>query len=565
MNNKRNFIPKDLKLNSANDIIPYLEDLKNREIVSPETLLKWWQDRSETEAFLEENMAWRYIKMSCHTDNEDYIESYNSYVEEIEPVVSEYSDTLDKKLFYSPYLKLVDKEKYFVPLRSVELNIQLFRKKNIPLFSELQKETQEYGKICGAMTIEHYGKELTMQQAANLLKDTDRNLRKNVYEKISERRLQDAENLNNLFDSLAEKRFKVAENCGFRNYRNYKFSELHRFDYTIDDCYNFHNSVRDTFVPLAKKLHLQRKQKMQLDNLRPYDTAVDTEGKPALKPFKNSDELLDKSISIFSKIKPQYGKYLQRMKDEGYLDLSSRKGKAPGGYNYPLYESNIPFIFMNAAESIRDVETLMHEGGHAIHAFLSSDLELVDFKELPSEVAELASMSMELISLEERRQFFDNEDDFKRAKRHQLEGILTVLPWVATIDKFQHLLYLNPEHSHKQRETLWLKVLEEFDTGIIDFSGYEKYKAVSWQAQLHIFEVPFYYIEYGIAQLGAISVWRNYKSDPEKALHQFENALKLGYSKPIPEIYKTAGIEFDFSKEYMQILADFIAGELENL
>ncbi len=250
------------------------------------------------------------------------------------------------------------------------------------------------------------------------------------------------------------------------------------------------------------------------------------------------------------------------MKKNSYLDLESRKGKAPGGFNYPLYESNIPFIFTNATGNLRDVETLMHEGGHAVHSFLSSNLELVDFKGLPSEVAELASMSMELISMSAWDEFFDNEEDLKRAKRHQLEGVLKVLPWIAIVDKFQHLLYLTPDHNSEEREKIWKETAAEFGSKIIDKQGYEKYFDSAWQRQLHIFEVPFYYIEYGIAQLGAIAVWRNYFNNKETALNNFENALKLGYSKPIPEIYKTAGIEFNFSAEYIGELMDFVEKQL---
>jgi oligoendopeptidase F len=563
MNKKRNFVAQDIEINSWNDVKPYVENLKNREIQSGKELLKWWKDRSELEAFLSEDLAWRYIKMSCDTENEALVEDFNFFVTEIEPKHSEYSDVLDKKLVNSPYTKDLDSDKYFVPLRSIKRNIELFRKENIPIFAEMQKETQEYGKITGAMTVTHKGEELTMQQASNYLKDLDRGLRKEVYEKMNERRYADKEKLHKLLDSLISKRQKVASNAGYNNYRDYKFDAMQRFDYSIEDCAVFHNSVRKTIVPLTRKMQKIRKEKMQIDKLRPYDTAVDPDGKPPLKPFDKAAELLDTSIEIFSKVKKQYGDYLRQMKEQSYLDLESRKGKAPGGFNYPLYESNMPFIFMNAAGNIRDVETLMHEGGHAIHSFLSSDLELTDFKQLPSEVAELASMSMELISLEHRQLFFDTEDDFLRAKRHQLEGVLRVLPWVATVDKFQHALYLQPEHTHERREELWLSILDEFDSGLTDYSGYEHYKAAAWQAQLHIYEVPFYYIEYGIAQLGAVSVWKNYKENPEKALKDFENALKLGYSKPIPEIYKAAGIEFNFSKGYMQELADFIQKELQ--
>ena len=252
------------------------------------------------------------------------------------------------------------------------------------------------------------------------------------------------------------------------------------------------------------------------------------------------------------------------MQERGFLDLDSRKGKAPGGYNYPLYESNIPFIFMNATGNVRDLTTMVHEGGHAIHSFLSKDLELVYFKELTSEIAELASMSMELISMEHWDIFFDNKEELKRAKLEQIRGLITVLPWIATVDKFQHWIYTHPTHSVPDRIENWNKIARKFSSKIIDYETCEWYFTNSWQKQLHIFEVPFYYIEYGFAQLGAIAIWRNYKLNPEKTLNQYENALKLGYSVPISQVYETAGIKFDFSEKYIGELMEFVKKELND-
>jgi len=292
---------------------------------------------------------------------------------------------------------------------------------------------------------------------------------------------------------------------------------------------------------------------------------VDLDLKPPLKPFETPEELINKTIACFTSVKPVYGEYLKEMKEKGFLDLDSRKGKAPGGYNYPLYESNIPFIFMNAAGNFRDVTTIVHEGGHAIHSFLSGDLEIVEFKDLTPEIAELASMSMELISMEHWNHFFDNEDELKRAKRMQLESLIKVLPWIATVDRFQHWLYNKPDHGIEDRIENWTKIARQLSSTVIDWQGCEWNFINSWQKQLHIFEVPFYYIEYGIAQLGAIAIWKNYKENPEKALSDFENALKLGYSYPIPKIYETAGIQFDFSVEYISELMEFVTMELEKI
>ncbi len=565
MNIIRNFIDKNQKINNWEDIKPYLDDLQNREIKSSEELLKWWKDRSETDAFLEEEMAWRYIKMSCDTTDKNLSDSFNFFVSEIEPKVSEYADILDKKFINSKFLKDLDPEKYFIPVRAINKEIELFRKENISLFAEMQQKEQEYGNTVAAMTITFNNEEMTLQKAGNFLKNTDRNVRKTVFELINERRFKDKDKLNDSLTDLISIRHKIAVNAGFNNYRDYKFAALQRFDYNVDDCITFHNSIKEFVVPFVDEIYKNRKEKLSLDKLKPFDLEVDQENKEPLIPFKTSDELLEKSIEVFSRIRPKYGDFLKIMKENGYLDLESRKGKSPGGFNYPLYESNIPFIFTNATGNLRDVETLMHEGGHAIHSFLSSDLELVDFKGLTSEIAELASMSMELISMSEWQVFFENKDDLIRAKRHQLEGILNVLPWIANVDKFQHLLYLAPEHTHEIREEMWRNTAKEFGSEIIDWDGYEKYFDNNWQKQLHIFEVPFYYIEYGFAQLGAIAVWRNFLQNKETALNNFENALKLGYSKTIPETYKTAGIEFNFSKEYISELMEFVKSELEKL
>jgi oligoendopeptidase F len=253
------------------------------------------------------------------------------------------------------------------------------------------------------------------------------------------------------------------------------------------------------------------------------------------------------------------------MKANGLFDVESRMGKAPGGYNYPLAETGAPFIFMNSANSLRDLTTMVHEGGHAIHTFLTADLELNDFKHCPSEVAELASMSMELISMDNWDVYFDNEEDLNRAKKEQLADVLKTLPWVAVIDQFQHWIYTNPDHNAADREAAFKQIYTRFGAGFADWTEYDQQFGNLWQKQLHLFEVPFYYIEYAIAQLGAIAVWKNYKENPTKALEQYLAALTLGYTKPMNEIYETAGIKFDFSAAYIKELAMFVKNELNKL
>jgi len=473
---------------------------------------------------------------------------------------------LNKKAAASSFInELAPLEGYDLMIRNLKKDIEIFREENVPLFTQISTDSQKYQQISGAMTVEVNGKELTLQQASVFLLSTDRKLREEVYHKVSHRRLQDKDTLDDLFTSLINLRHKVATNAGFKNFRDYMFKALGRFDYTPQDCFNFHEAIQHEVVPILDEFSKERKASLKVDKLRPWDKAVDPEGREALKPFSNGQELTDKTIEVFRRLDPFLGQCLAIMKEMGHLDLESRKGKAPGGYNYPLSEIGVPFIFMNATTTLRDLVTIMHEGGHAIHNFLTRDLELNDFKSTPSEVAELASMSMELISMDHWDVFFTDEDELKRAKREHLEDLIETLPWVATIDSYQHWLYENPGHSLAERKKRWNEIFDSFSDTQTDWSNLQEAKDYLWQKQLHLYEVPFYYIEYGMAQLGAIAVWRNFRQDPAKGLQGYQNALKLGYMKSIPEIYKAANIKFDFSRPYIKELMNFVRGELEKI
>ncbi len=562
---ERNFIDKNLKINSFEDIKPYYDNLKNRDFKTPSEVWQWLLDRSELESVLSEDLAWRYIKMNCNTADKSLADDFNMFITEIEPKIAPLSNELDKKFYNDEVIKKVDQTKLFTVIREIRKDLELFREENIPIEAELQQKEQEYGVISSKMLVEYEGKEITLQQAANYLKQTDRKVRETVYKLINNRRLQDSDKLNDLLTELIKLRHKVALNAGFENFRDYKFKSLGRFDYGVKECKQFHNSVAEVVKPVIEDMHKYRKSKLYLDTLRPWDLDVDEDNKPPLKPFEKTEELIKKATFVFRDLEPEFGVFLNEMRIKGYLDLDSRKNKAPGGFNYPLHESNVPFIFMNATGNLRDVVTMMHEGGHAVHAYLCADLELVNFKETPAEIAELASMSMELITMDYWHYFFDNDEDLKRAKRIHLEDVLTVLPWVAIVDEFQHFLYEQPEHTVEERYNTWMKISDKTGSNIIDYSGLEEFKKNQWQKQLHIFEVPFYYIEYGIAQLGAIAVWKNFKENKVKALSNFKKALEMGYTAPISHVYKAAGIKFDFSKEYIKELMDFVVDELNKL
>jgi oligoendopeptidase F len=563
---ERKFLGEDFKVTTWEELKPWLDKLMDRDLNSVEALKKWFRDRSEVEAVVSEDLAWRYIKMTCYTENEEYRKSYQDFIENIQPQMAPVADQLNKKAAASPYLnELSNKEGFDIMIRSLKKDIEIFRDENVPLYTEINTESQKYALINGAMTIDWEGKEITLQQGSVLMMSTDRKIRESVYHKISERRLKDKDTLDELFTKLITLRHKVSLNAGFPNFRDYMFRSLGRFDYTPQDCFDFHEAIRGEVVPLLDKFSKERKAALKVEQLRPWDKAVDPEGREALKPFTNGKELTEKTIEVFRRLDPFLGQCLAVMKEMGHLDLESRKGKAPGGYNYPLSEIGVPFIFMNATSTLRDMVTIMHEGGHAIHNFLTRDLELNDFKSTPSEVAELASMSMELISMDHWDVFFTNEAELRRAKREHLEDIIETLPWVATIDKYQHWLYEHPAHTPDDRKKQWNITFDQFADTVTDWHGLQNAKDYLWQKQLHLYEVPFYYIEYGMAQLGAIAVWRNFRKNRKAGLEGYQNALKLGYMKSIPEIYKAANIKFDFSRAYIKELMDFVRAELDKI
>lgn len=558
---KHLFLPQQLSVDSWSILEPFFKNLNERKIGSWNDLEQWLYDKSELEAFLEEDLAWRYIKMSCDTLNPELKKAFSFFISEIEPKASIYFNDFDKKLLSPNIIEYIDKDKYHIYLRRVQKKIEIFREENLPISTQLQAEQQKYRTCTAAMTVNVDGKEITMQKAYDYFRSPDRKFREDIYYLVKERRVRDAEYLNNLFTELVSLRHKMAINAGFSNFRDYTFASLARFDYDYLDCYDHHQSVASEIVPLTRSFDEIRKKNMNLDVLKPWDTDVDTSGRAAIMPFATTDELIDKTIECFHRLNPFYGQCIQTMKNMGHLDLGSRKGKAPGGFNYPLHESGAPFIYMNSVGSVRDLVTMMHEGGHAIHSFLIKDYKITDFKLVSAEVAELASMSMELISMEHWDVFFEDEEDLKRAKRFLLEKVVRILPWVAQVDKFQHWIYLNPNHTVEQRTQQWMELNKEFGSTIIDHTGNEIMQEISWQKQLHIFELPFYYIEYNVAQLGAMAIWRNYKKDPEKALRDYEYALSLGNTLSMKELYKAAGIEFNFSKDYVNELIEFVKEE----
>ncbi|MFK7757716.1 MAG: M3 family oligoendopeptidase [Flavobacteriales bacterium] len=559
---KREFLPTDFDITKWETLEPVYLDLKEREFASFDEFKTWLSHWNELESALEEEYAWSYIRMTIDTSNEAHSKRYNHLVTQISPKISPLTNELNKKLNESEFKDELKGKEFEIWFKNVKNAIDLFREENIKINSEISVYTQKYGALTGGMQVELNGEKLTMPQAGKLLQRANREERQAAYEAITSVRLKAKDEVNSIFNELLVKRNQVALNSDFKDFRDYKFKSLGRFDFTKEDCFSFHQSIASEVTPLVNEFYRTKQKDLNINPLKPWDTSAPKAGNEPLKPFSNAEELTEKSISVFSKIDSYFGQALSDMKELGHLDLASKQGKSPGGYNYPLYESGAPFIFMNSVGTPRDLVTMMHEGGHAVHSFLTHKLPYAVFKSCPSEVAELASMSMELISMDHWDEFYATEEELKRAKRDHLEDSISALPWIAMVDKFQHWIYENPTHSNEEREEQWLAINQWLGNDVVDWNGQEEAQRNTWQKQLHIFELPFYYIEYGMAQLGAIAMWKNYREDPVKTIAQYKAALELGYTKSVPQIYETAGIKFDFSPDYIRSLMEFMKEEL---
>jgi oligoendopeptidase F len=560
--NKRKYYPEDFIFTDWNSIESYYSELERTEISSLDTLMKFIEQRSEIDKIVEEEYRWRYVHMTCDTENESYKEQYEAFINDVMPQLMPVSNRLNLLVYQSPFFNDLDSERFFIYKRSLKNAIELYKEENVALIQQEQLLAHEFGSISGQMTIVHNDEEFTLPQAGLFLQEKDRAIRKEVYEKINNRRLEDEEKLNQLFSDLVKVRHQIAVNAGFQNYRDYKLAELGRFDYGVQECEAFHLSIQDIIIPIVNKIYTSKKGNLGVETLKPYDLEVEETDHTPLKPYQSEREFIDKSIQCLNSVDAYFANCIGTMDKMEYLDLSSRKGKAPGGYNMTMPEIGIPFIFMNGAGTHRDVEVMVHEAGHAVHSFLMRDLPYNFDGDITSETAELASMSMEFFTYDGLQAFYSEEEKARAIQSH-LKGTISMLPWIALIDKFQHWIYTHPEHTVEERTQTWNAMHQQLSSDVIDWSAYQNYRNAIWQKQLHLFEVPFYYIEYGIAQLGAIAMYKNYCENKHKTIAEYKSALSLGYTKTIPDVYKAAGISFNFSSTYVSELASFILSKIE--
>ena len=589
----RAFVPQTIDLGDWPQIAPLFDQLEKRAALcsSAADLERWLLDWSELSAALDEESSRRYIAMTCHTDNAEAEKAYLHFVENVEPQLKPRQFEIETIYVTHPLRAELLKigapvsdparadvnepgrrsalhPRYAVFDRDVKNHVELFRPENVPLETEEAKLCQQYQKLSGSLTVNFRGEEKTLVQMGRHLEEPDRALRQEVWELVAKRRLQEAEKFDEIFDQLIDLRERIGRNAGFKNYRDYAFRRLGRFDYTPEDCARFNDAVAREVMPVVRELHAARRHQLGLDklhpgHLRPWDLAVDPQNRPPLKPFGPVDEMVSRTQKIFNRLDGGLAGGFQQMQDLHLLDLDNRKGKAPGGYQSTLSESRLPFIFMNAVGQQRDVETILHEAGHAFHALATRDEDLYVYRSAPIEFCEVASMSMELLGNEFIEEFY-SAADASRARRVHLEGVVGVFPWIATVDEFQHWIYTHPGHSRAERAAAWLELMDRFG-GDVDWSGYEAARAHLWHRQLHIFIHPFYYIEYGIAQLGALQVWANSRHDKVKALNDYKKSLALGGSRPLPELFAAAGCKFEFSAATIKPLIQLTRSELAKL
>lgn len=563
-------VPVDLDATNWAKLEPLYRELIDRELHCKTCLQRLILDRSELDAAVSEAGSDLYIRMTCHTDDAAASKAYLDFVENVQPKLKEASFELDRKIAGSSHAKDLDPKRYEVYLRDLKVAVDLFRPENVPLETELTKLDQEYSQICGAMTVNFDGQERTLPQMTRYNEDPDRGVRERAWRAVAERRFRDADAIDAIFGKMLALRDQVARNAGFDNFRDYAHKAKRRFDYTPETCHEFARGVEQVCVPLLRRLMAERSAAMGVRPLRPWDGQVDPKGRPGLRPFEGAGQMIERTNRVFRRMDPSLAELFEFLQVNGdgahssCLDLESRKGKAPGGYQANRDRSRKPFIFMNAAGVQRDVETIVHEAGHAFHALLCRSEPLLPYRsEMPLEFCEVASMSMELTA----HPFFDEYyqgEDADRARRTHLEGVVQSLCTIAMVDQYQHWLYTHHGHTRAQRDAKWAELVNRYGPGF-DWSGLESFLLAGWHRILHLFGTPFYYIEYGIAQLGALQVWLNYRRDPRMAIEQYKTGLSLGGSRPLPELFHAAGLEFDFGPATVGRLVGEVERELAKM
>ena len=558
-----NSLPTDAKSILAmtwQDYEPFYNDLESRKL-DTSAIEAWLDDWSALASCVDEQFTRLDVAISQHTDDEDIQKQFDKFLDEVQPPTKTADQKLKEKLLASG----LHPEGFEIPLKMMQAEAEVFCAENLPLLAEEQKLVSEYQKIMGATTVMWEGEEKTyLETTALYLFETDRSVREKAWKATWDRLYQNRDPINALWKKLMAIRVKIAKNAGFSDYRAYVWKQKHRFDYTPEDCKAFHATIEEIIVPVAIRIHERRRQRLDIESTRPWDTVVDQFGRPALHPAKTTKELNSKILRVFEKVDPKFREYYQTMMDNDLLDLDSRKNKASGLYSVCYNVARLPFIFMSRTNSATDLENILHESGHAFHSIECAHLRYHQKAEayMPIEFAEVASMSMELLAapyLTREYGGFYTEEENTRARINHLENIITSLLFQALVDAFQHWIYENPAEASNgiKCEQKWGELWDRFMKGI-DYNSLEKYKKNHWHRTVHIHLVPFYFIEYALAQLGAIQVFGNARRNQKKAVADYRKALSLGSTVSLPELFATAGAKFAFDSDTLKEAVDLI-------
>lgn len=564
---QRKFLPQELRLTSWGIIEPYTEELLNRNIGSISDLKQFIEDHNEIDILIWDEESFRYIDNCCHTNDDKIRANYNDFVENIDSKAIVYMNKINSKIIECPLTSNVDWPGFIQAIKRLENLNSIFREQNVPLITATNLKKTEVSGIRGKMQVVLDGEKQTLNKAEDRLHWNDRAKREEAWKAVIGRIFEDKDSLDKVFDEMFILRQKQAKNAGFENFRDFRFSQLNRTDYSPEDCYNFHQSVKENVVPIVREMHIATKKQLNLEILYPWDLAVDPLDRKPLRAFENESDLIDKAQKMFDRTDKDVGDMFRLLRENQQLDLMSRPGKRAGAFCRGIQETGMPFIFQNATEQASDIKTIAHESGHGLHRILSNHIPLLMTRRYPSEVAELASISMELFTMDHWNVFFENKEQLFRAQREHLENIIKSIPWISIVDEFQHKLYLQDNPSIEKRHELWADLCQEYKTGEVETEAhiFDHPDRNSWLKQNHIFEMPFYYIDYSIAKLGALEIWRNFKKNPQATMSHYKDALELGYTKSISEIYRTAGASFDFGSDNIKNLMQFVGTEITNL
>lgn len=553
---ERRYLPAEMKF-EWEELSRFFSELSSRDLSSAADLEKWMLDQAEFDSYVYEQRAIRYINSTMQTDDPEFTRAYQQYVDEFEPKIKVADFGLLKKFAASPYRSELPRKTYGLEDRRRLGALGIFREANVELEKQDSNLSQAYLRTMGAMTVSFRGEVKTLQQMSRFYEEPDRATREEAWRLADGRAIKDHDALDEIYDKMVSLRDGIARNAGYADFRDYVFVRKDRFDYTPADCELFHQGVEEYIVPLSREIDRMRKERLGVDTLRPWDMRVDPAGRPPLAPFQDVAGLVSGAKRVAAKVDPELAGYFERMADLHLLDLESRRGKAPGGYQEELPEVRLPFIFMNAAKRDSDVRTLLHEAGHSFHTFLMRKERIPYFNanaNLPLEFAEVASISMEIISGESYEGVFYDREDAARSNFEEAVANVKLFAWVATVDAFQHWVYTHPGHTRQERAAAWVRTFNRF-CGLESYEGLEESRAFRWHRQLHFFEVPFYYIEYGIALTGALGVWANYRKDRKEAIQAYKGALSLGAARPLPELFAAAGVEWGFGPQALRRLA----------